>query len=160
MSEQHPIEGMVDTVMSNLKDMVDVNIILGDPVESPDGTVILPISRVGYGFAVGGSEFKPNSGSQDSGSQDGSTDSKDQEYPFGGGAGGGISISPIGFLVVSSKGTQMIHIDKNAHLAEKLIDLAPQAVDKIQEMLGKAQKDRDKEKKDQDMDKEKKDQQE
>ncbi|MDC3415770.1 GerW family sporulation protein [Aquibacillus salsiterrae] len=129
MSEQqHPLEGMMDSVMNNLKEMVDVNIILGDPVESPDGSVILPISRVGYGFAVGGTEFSPSS-------QQGNDDSNSEVLPFGGGSGGGVSISPVGFLIVNSKGSQMIHIDKNAHLAEKLIDLAPQAIEKIQDMM-------------------------
>jgi sporulation protein YtfJ len=54
---EHPIQGLMKTAMENLKEMVDVNTIVGDPVETPDGSVILPVSKVGFGFAAGGSEF-------------------------------------------------------------------------------------------------------
>ena len=58
----HPIEALMKTTMDSIKEMVDVNTILGDPVETPDGTVILPVSRVTFGFAAGGSEFQPGAG--------------------------------------------------------------------------------------------------
>lgn len=54
----HPIEGLMTTAMENLKDMIDVNTIIGDPVETPDGSIIMTVSKVGFGFAAGGSEFK------------------------------------------------------------------------------------------------------
>ncbi|WP_242035135.1 GerW family sporulation protein [Mesobacillus harenae] len=124
----HPIQGLMTTAMENLKEMIDVNTIIGDPVETPDGSVILTVSKVGFGFAAGGSEFVLDS----SGSSDEQT-----KHPFGGGSGGGVSITPIAFLIVSSKGVKMLHLDENTHLYEKLLDLAPQAVDKIQQMLSK-----------------------
>ncbi|MGP3784735.1 spore germination protein GerW family protein [Paenibacillus sp. 1A_MP2] len=64
----HPIQGLMETAMENIKAMVDVNTIVGDAVETPDGTVILPISKVGFGFAAGGSDFHVNEGSSKGGS--------------------------------------------------------------------------------------------
>ncbi|AWI13123.1 MULTISPECIES: GerW family sporulation protein [Bacillaceae] len=127
----HPIKGLMTTAMENLKDMIDVNTIIGDPVETPDGSVILTVSKVGFGFAAGGSQF----------SVDGS--SKENELPFGGGSGGGVSITPIAFLIVNSQGVKMLHIDESTHLVEKILDLAPSAVEKVQQMLSKNQTKQD-----------------
>lgn len=125
MQNGHPIQGLMQATMENLKDMVDVNTIIGTPVETPDGSVIIPVSKVGFGFAAGGSEFKLEvRGSQTTG------------HPFGGGSGGGVSITPVAFLVVSAKETKMIHMDEHTHLYDRLLDLIPQAVDKIQTMMG------------------------
>ncbi|AST92853.1 GerW family sporulation protein [Sutcliffiella cohnii] len=129
MSE-HPIKSLMTTAMENLKDMIDVNTIIGDPVETPDGSVILTVSKVGFGFAAGGSEFKSQQGSGPE-KQDGNN----SQLPFGGGSGGGVSITPIAFLVVSSSGVRMLHLDENTHLLEKILDLAPQAVEKVQQMM-------------------------
>lgn len=131
MSE-HPIQGLMTTAMENLKEMIDVNTIIGDPVETPDGSVILTVSKVGFGFAAGGSEFKLE-GSQPSGGEAG----KPSSLPFGGGSGGGVSITPLAFLIVNSKEVKMIHLDESTHLYERILDLAPQAVDKIQQMFNK-----------------------
>ncbi|HEU4963802.1 MAG TPA: GerW family sporulation protein [Bacilli bacterium] len=133
MSE-HPIQGLMQTAMENIKEMVDVNTIVGDPVETPDGSVILPVSKVGFGFAAGGSEFDPE---QDGGLKAKDGDKADVELPFGGGAGGGVSITPIGFLVVGNGQVKMLSTEGPNQLYEKLIDLAPQAFDKIQQMMKK-----------------------
>ncbi|OEH91819.1 GerW family sporulation protein [Bacillus solimangrovi] len=125
MSE-HPIQGLMTTAMENLKEMIDVNTIIGDPVETPDGSVILSVSKVGFGFAAGGSEFKGESHSQYS---------SGSSHPFGGGSGGGVSITPIAFLIVSKSGVKMVPLNDTAHLYDKIIDLAPQVVEKIQSML-------------------------
>jgi sporulation protein YtfJ len=126
----HPIQGLMTTAMENLKEMIDVNTIIGDPVETPDGSVILTVSKVGFGFAAGGSEFML----EGSGSGQGENKPK---HPFGGGSGGGVSITPIAFLIVNSQGVKMVHLDESTHLYEKILDLAPQAVDKIQQMMSK-----------------------
>jgi sporulation protein YtfJ len=128
MSE-HPIQGLMTTAMENLKEMIDVNTIIGDPVETPDGSVILTVSKVGFGFAAGGSEFKL----EDKSSGQGET----KTHPFGGGSGGGVSITPIAFLIVNAHEVKMVHLDESTHLYEKIIDLAPQAVEKIQQMFNK-----------------------
>jgi sporulation protein YtfJ len=111
--------------MENIREMVDVNTIIGDPVETPDGTVILPVSRVGFGFAAGGSEFSV--GNSDQGGQ--------SELPFGGGSGGGVSINPIGFLIVSGNNIRMLSTDNQNQLYDRLIDVAPVVVEKIQSLF-------------------------
>src|SRR5690625_1944223 len=103
---EHPIQGLMKTAMENLKEMVDVHTIIGDAVETPDGSIILPVSKVGFGFGAGGSEFDAG---QSQGQ--GSSGSTDKDLPFGGGSGGGVSITPVAFLVVNSGGIKMIHID-------------------------------------------------
>jgi len=132
----HPIEGLMTAAMENLKEMIDVNTIIGDPVETPDGSVILTVSKVGFGFAAGGSQFntngKPNSGENNQGQQGGGSG-----LPFGGGSGGGVSITPIAFLIVNSTGVKMLHLDESTHLLEKILDVAPSVVDKIQSMIKK-----------------------
>lgn len=128
----HPIQGLMKTAMENIKQMVDVNTIVGDPVETPDGSVIMPISKVGFGFAAGGSEFTtetlPDVGR-------GGLEKAAVEMPFGGGSGGGVSITPIAFLVVGIHGVKIVPLDNQTHLIERLIDSAPQIVDRVQSMF-------------------------
>lgn len=122
MSEQHAIEGLMQTAMESLKAMVDVNTILGEPVETPDGTVVVPVSRVSFGFAAGGTEFEVENGKGDGG------------YPFGGGSGAGISLQPVAFLVVGQGQIRLMTIDKNA-IYDRLLDLAPDVMDSLQGMF-------------------------
>lgn len=126
----HPIQGLMQTAMENLKEMVDVNTIIGDAVETPDGSVILPVSRVGFGFAAGGSEFeidgKPVVANGNGGN-----------HPFGGGAGGGVSINPIGFLVVSDGQVKLLSSEPPNQLYERIIELAPTVIEKIQALTNK-----------------------
>jgi len=122
----HPIQGLMRTAMENIKQMVDVNTIIGDPVETPDGSVILPISKVGFGFAAGGSEFQysqPHSGAIG--------------YPFGGGSGGGVSITPVAFLVVGKQGIRSIPLENTTHLYDRILDSVPQLVEKVQNLFDK-----------------------
>ena len=121
--QQHPIEGLMKTAMESLKTMVDVNTILGDPVETPDGAVIVPVSRVSFGFAAGGSEFV--------GANPKSSEAK---HPFGGGSGAGISLNPVAFLVVSRENVRLLPVNQNA-IYDRLIDAVPQFIDQIQGMV-------------------------
>jgi sporulation protein YtfJ len=130
----HPIQGLMTTAMENLKQMIDVNTIIGDPVETPDGSVILTVSKVGFGFAAGGSEFMLDGKNNGVEKQNGQAN---EEHPFGGGSGGGVSITPIAFLVVNSSGVKLLHLDESTHLYEKILDFAPQVIEKIQTMLKK-----------------------
>ena len=125
---EHPIQGLMETAMSNIREMVDVNTIIGDPVETPDGTVILPVSRVGFGFAAGGSEFRTQDGNSNS-QQTGS------DMPFGGGSGGGVSIVPIGFLIVHGNNVRLLSTDNQNQLYDRLIDMAPSVLEKVQSMI-------------------------
>ncbi|ASA22965.1 GerW family sporulation protein [Paenibacillus donghaensis] len=124
----HPIQGLMQTAMENIKGMVDVNTIVGDPVETPDGTVILPISKVAFGFAAGGSDFRVE---DDTPTAAGGV----KMLPFGGGSGGGVSIRPIAFLVVGRDGVHIVPLDNQTHLFEKIIDATPGIIDKIQNMF-------------------------
>ncbi|MFF0825294.1 GerW family sporulation protein [Brevibacillus sp. NPDC003359] len=131
----HPIQGLMRTAMENLKQMVDVNTIIGDPVETPDGSVILPISKVGFGFAAGGSEFQYDH------NHNGPQHHQQQEHtghPFGGGSGGGVSITPVAFLVVGKQGIRSIPLENTTHLYDRILDSVPQIVDKVQGMFTKA----------------------
>ncbi|CAM4212274.1 GerW family sporulation protein [Bacillus manliponensis] len=123
---EHPIQGLMTTAMQHLKQMTDVNIVVGDPIHSADGSVILTVSKVSFGFAAGGSEFGRK---------------HDGQHPFGGGSGGGVSINPVAFLVVNSAGVKVLHLDKQTHIVDKVIELAPQAVEKIKEVMDKKKGD-------------------
>lgn len=132
---EHPIQGLMKVAMENIKEMVDVNTIVGDPVETPDGSVIMPISKVGFGFAAGGSEFFGELEENGNGATAADVDNATVMLPFGGGSGGGVSITPIAFLVVGKQGVKVVPLDNQTHIYERLIDSAPQVVEKIQSML-------------------------
>ncbi|HOP75047.1 MAG TPA: GerW family sporulation protein [Bacillota bacterium] len=131
---EHPIEGLMKTSMQNIKEMVDVNTILGDPVETPDGNVIIPISRVTFGFAAGGSQFESQKKGKekDKGNQEGGNG---EQLPFGGGSGAGITINPVAFLVVGKEQTKLLPVESNV-LVDRILDSAPKLLDKVQEMIG------------------------
>lgn len=137
----HPIEGLMKTAMENIKEMVDVNTILGDPVETPDGSVIVPISRVVFGFAAGGSEFEGNGSvkpKEKDRNQEASADV--DKHPFGGGSGAGITINPVAFLVVGKEQIKLLPVESNV-LVDRILDSAPQLLDKIQNMISPGSKD-------------------
>lgn len=119
----NPISELVSTAMQSLKQMIDVNTIVGAPVETSDGTVIIPISRVSFGFGAGGSEF--------------GTKKDSQNGSFGGGSGGGVSINPVGFLVVSGGNVRLIPLGVAQTPVDKLIDYIPTAFEKLNEFVEK-----------------------
>ena len=136
---EHPIEGLMKTAMQNIKEMVDVNTILGDPVETPDGNVIVPISKVTFGFAAGGSEFesmhnKPSGRERDRERSQSQEGSEANGFPFGGGSGAGITIHPVAFLVVGKEQTKLLPVESNV-MVDRILDSAPQLLDKIQSMF-------------------------
>lgn len=133
----HPIEGLMKTAMENIKEMVDVNTILGDPVETPDGTVIVPISRVSFGFAAGGSEFETNGGAvakEKEKDRNQVATAESNNLPFGGGSGAGITINPVAFLVVGKEQIKLLPVESNV-LVDRILDSAPQLLDKIQTIV-------------------------
>lgn len=122
-ASSHPIEGLMKTAMESIKEMVDVNTVVGDAVETNDGTVIIPVSQVGCGFAAGGGEH--NNYNSDS-----------SQLPFAGGSGAGVSVKPVGFLVVRMNDVRLISVKGN-QIAERLVDVAPQIMDKIEGIFNK-----------------------
>ncbi|MBA4603845.1 GerW family sporulation protein [Thermoactinomyces mirandus] len=151
MSE-HPIQNLMKTAMENIREMIDVNTIIGDPVETQDGQVIIPVSKVGFGFAAGGSEFKADheernrreSDHQGKGNREepGKDNRGDGNLPFGGGSGGGVSVTPVAFLVVDAKGIRILNMDGQTHLFDRLIDAVPEFVEQLKNMVTKNDKDK------------------
>lgn len=129
---EHPIEALMKTAMESIKDMVDVNTVVGEPIETPDGHVIVPVSRVSAGFVAGGSEYEPPQ-------EDGGGNGK--SLPFGGGSGAGVSVQPVGFLVVGKEQIRLLPVDGNA-VVDRIIDVAPQVLEKLQEFMGKNKKEK------------------
>ncbi|RYL93782.1 sporulation protein YtfJ [Sporolactobacillus sp. THM7-4] len=127
----HPIQGLMKTALENLQSMIDVGTIIGDPIETEDGHMIVTISKVGFGFVAGGSEFQTKNENPD----EEQNEDTEAYLPFGGGTGGGVSITPIAFLIIGPKGVKTVHLDNSTHLYERLIDLAPQTVEKIKEII-------------------------
>ena len=124
----HPIESLMKTAMQSIKEMVDVNTVVGDAVETNDGSVIIPISQVACGFAAGGGEYE-------------ASNTNPQELPFAGGSGAGVSVKPIGFLVVRMNDVRLISVTGNP-LAERVVDVAPQIFDKIESIMQKREQSR------------------
>jgi sporulation protein YtfJ len=123
-NREHPIEGLMKTAMESIKEMVDVNTVVGDAVETNDGSVIIPISQVACGFAAGGGDYELIQHKEES------------DHPFAGGSGAGVSVKPIGFLVVRMNDVRLINVTGN-QLAERVVDIAPQIIDKIEDLMSK-----------------------
>ena len=126
---KHPIQGVMETSMQNLRDMVDANTIIGEPIKTADGTTIIPVSKISFGFASGGSDFSTKK------------ENNDQPYCFGGGSGAGVNITPISFLVVSSEGNvSMLPVTQTtvaSSAVDKFVDSLPEVVEKLKAMFKK-----------------------
>lgn len=124
---EHALSDVMKTTMEKLRSMVDVNTIIGDQITTPDGTTIIPISKVSFGFASGGSDF----------------DSKKEGVNFGGGSGAGVSITPEAFLVVKDGEVKLIPMVAAPNTTvDRLVELVPNVMDKIEGYVKKAKKDK------------------
>ena len=132
--EEHPIEGLMVTAMESIKDMIDVNTIIGDPIETSNNIVIIPISKVGFGFASGGSEF--NTETIEEYSKKDKDEQINYKLPFGGGSGAGVSISPIAFLVIQDDNVKLMPVCHSSAL-DKLLDYIPDLMEKVNTMINK-----------------------
>lgn len=135
---EHPIENIMKTTMENLKEMIDVNTIVGDAVETSEGTVIIPISKVSFGFVAGGGEYKDelinSRGIKEGGGMSQAADS-DDDKPFAGGSGAGVSVNPIAFLVVGEDKIKLLPVQFNSTV-DRIVELVPQVVSEIQGIIG------------------------
>lgn len=131
MSEQqnHPIQGLMDTTMEKIRQLIDVNTIIGNPITTPDGTTIVPVSKVSYGFASGGSDIPSKNAIN--------------KQVFGGGSGAGVSITPIAFIVVNQGDAKILRIDNDNTTADKIADAVPQVIDTISGLFKKDKKKTD-----------------
>ena len=135
----HPIEGLMLTAMNSIKDMIDVNTIIGEPIQASNEIVVIPISKVSFGFAAGGSEFKGETINAYS-KQD-----KDEQIqyklPFGGGTGAGVSLSPVAFLVIQGDMVKLLPINHSTSI-DKLLDYIPDLFEKVNSMMNKSMKNK------------------
>lgn len=118
--EKHPIHSLMDSSMQSIRDMVDVNTVLGDAIIAKDGSTVLPVSKVSFGFVAGGGEYSGKSPRED--------------YPFAGGAGAGVTIQPMGFLVCGDSGVRLLPAQVKTPV-ERAIDLAPSLMEEIKALI-------------------------
>ena len=136
MSE-HPIEGLMTTAMNSIQDMVDVNTIIGEPIETSNNIVIIPISKVSFGFAAGGSEFKGET--VDEYKKVDKEEAIQYRLPFGGGAGAGVSINPVAFLVITEDNVRLMPVNHSSCM-DRLLDYVPDLMEKVNCMMNKHMK--------------------
>lgn len=125
--EKHPIGDLMETTMQKIREMVDVNTIVGSPIVTADGMTLIPISKVSFGFASGGTDFQ----------------SKHQQAnnSFGGGSGAGVNIVPVAFLIVRGTSVKLLNIAPPASsTVDRIIEMVPEVIDKVSELMNKDEK--------------------
>lgn len=133
MSE-HPIEGLMTTAMNSIKDMIDVNTIIGEPIETSNNIVIIPISKVSFGFAAGGSEFKGET--IDEYKKVEKEEQIQYRLPFGGGSGAGVTINPVAFLVIQPNNIKLMPVSHSSSL-DRLLDYVPDLMERTNNMMNR-----------------------
>ena len=118
---EHPIQGLMGVTIEKIRDMVDTSTIIGDPIHVDDTTTIIPVSRVTFGFASGGSDVAPQSSKQ----------------MFGGGTGAGVSVTPVAFLVVSNGNVRTVQLVEKVSAVDNVIASLPELVDKVAALIKK-----------------------
>ena len=113
--------GILSTTIEKVRDLVDVSTIIGEPINLPDGLTIIPVSKVTYGFASGGSDFP----------------SKNNVELFGGAGGAGITINPVAFIVVKDGEVTIKHIMSNENAVERAVTMVPEMFDKVSNLINK-----------------------
>ena len=127
MSE-HPIEGLMKTAMNSIQDMVDVNTIIGEPIEASQDVMIIPISKVCFGFAAGGSEF--NTEALNEYKKKDKEEEMQYSLPFGGGSGAGVTINPVAFLVINKENIKLMPINHSSTI-DRIVDYVPDILNKF-----------------------------
>ncbi len=117
------LPNMMESTIAKIREMVDVNSVIGDPITTPDGVTIIPVSKVSVGFGGGGSDFV-------------SKNVNHQDNPFGGGAGGGVKVTPIAFLIVKDGSVRMMPVAAPANTtADRMVEMVPDVLDKISNFI-------------------------
>ena len=113
------LPNMLENTIAKIREMVDVNSVIGTPITTPDGVTIIPVSKVSVGFGGGGSDFV-------------SKNVNKQENPFGGGAGGGVNVTPIAFLIIKDGMVRMLPVAAPANTTpDRIVELVPDVLDKV-----------------------------
>ncbi len=123
---EHPIQGLMNVTMDKIRQMADSNTIIGKPIKTDDGTTILPVSRISFGFASAGTDFDGKN-----------TANKDL---FGGGSGAGVNIQPVAFLVVKDGCVRTIQLSDGSNTIDRALTMLPELVDKVSALLKKEEK--------------------
>ena len=131
---EHPIEKILNTSMNSIKDMIDVNTIVGDAIQASNNTIIIPISKVSFGFASGGSEFKGET--IDEYNKKDKDEQIQYRLPFGGGSGAGVSINPLAFLIVQADVVKLLPVDHSTPM-DKILDYMPDLIEKANNIMNK-----------------------
>ncbi len=126
---EHPIGNMMQTTMENIKDMVDVNTVIGDPVSTAEGMTVIPVSKVSFGFVAGGGEYGSDEKSKVHPPQ-----GFEGKMPFAGGSGAGVSVQPVGFLVVGNGTVKMLPAQP-VTMADRMVELLPQVVEDVRSIF-------------------------
>ncbi len=132
MENNHPINDLMSTTMQKIREMVDANTIVGDPIPAGDGVTLIPVSKLSFGFASGGSDFSVKNQKPDTGNA------------FGGGSGAGVTITPVAFLIVKGESVKLLPVSLPAgSTIERVVEMVPELVDKVTGFIEK-QQDKDK----------------
>ena len=123
---EHPIQGLMNVTMDKIRQMADSNTIIGKPIKTDDGTTILPVSRISFGFASAGTDFDGKNAAN-----------KDL---FGGGSGAGVNIQPVAFLVVKDGCVRTIQLSDGSNTIDRALPMLPELVDKVSALLKKEEK--------------------
>ena len=120
-SNHQEVENLMKSTMENLRNMIDINTVVGDTVKMNNGNCIIPISKVTFGFASGGSDFALNNENY-----------KDGDYPFGGGTGAGVSVKPVAFLIVRDESVRLLPVEQDTTY-DRIVDTVPQVLEIIKD---------------------------
>lgn len=125
--EEHPIERIMDNAFVKMKGLISADTVIGEPITTADGVSIIPVSRVTMGFLTGGGEYSDMSREEYT------------QYPFAGGSGAGMSVSPIGFLVNDGDGIKLVGVEDEG-LYDKLLSLVPELLKNAAKKKGDVKK--------------------
>ena len=117
--KENPINNLLDVSLDNIARMVDINKVIGTPMRVDEDNIVIPVSRVAFGFGAGGSEFSTKNATK---AYD--LELSEELFPFGGGSGGGVNIAPIAFLKISNGNMEILNVEKNSGLVDKLLEVA------------------------------------
>ena len=127
MEKKHPVDELMRSTMEKIREMVDTNTIVGQPIHTPDGVTLIPISRASFGFGSGGGDY-----------------GKAQPHQFGGGGGAGVKIDPVAFLVIKDGVTRVLPVAvPPATAVDRVIEMVPDLMDKAERFLDKRQAEKE-----------------
>ena len=121
---EHPIQQLINDAMGKMREIVDSNTVIGTPITTREGTTILPVSKISFGFVSGGTDFA----------------NEKQKDLFGGAASSGASITPVGFLVIKGDSVKLIQLAENGRVVDRVLNMVPEVLDKVEGFISKDKK--------------------